>query len=108
MNATETLVPITREQILKIFEDAKEQTDYIICLMKHAFPDWDRIVKLNGHPRANSETCNFICRKAIEWDRQNTRNVMHGGAWLNWGYSVDDTIPPWFIRPCEVTYAKGN
>src|SRR5205085_9120644 len=100
--------PITREQILKIFEEATTQASYLIELYRIAFPEWDHIEEINGYPKAHSETCLFICQKCIEWDRKHEPRVMMGGAWLNKGFSCDDSVPPWFVRPCEVTYARGN
>ena len=88
---------LTKKQIDEIFEQAKEQYDYALALYKVAFPDFDDIKALDGHPKVSVETGKYLFDKAISFDREHHPDVVNGGLWLNKGFSSNDDVPDWEI-----------
>lgn len=97
------LISLTQESIDTIFNTATHQTDYIIALYRVAFPDWDNIASVDGHPQISKHTATHIFERAIAFDKINHADVMAGGAWLNKGFSTLESLPDWRILPCDFT-----
>lgn len=104
------LIPLTREDIDSIFAAAEIQSDYIIALYRVAFPFWDDIASVNGHPQISEPTGLYIFERAIAFDKENHPEIFNGGAWMNSGFSTldSDDIPDWHILPCEFEFKSGT
>jgi hypothetical protein len=96
------LIPLTREKIDQIFEDAEQQADYILALYEVAYPgDWETVEKFDPYPEVNAETWQYIADKSIEFDKKRHPDVFAGGAWMNRGFSIamKKQVPDWQILP---------
>lgn len=85
-------VTLSKEQIDKIFEDAKSQADYIMQLYYAALPgvNFDDIAYLSGYPVVNKFTGEYIFKQAINTDKIHCPEVFAGGAWMNRGFASYD------------------
>ncbi len=99
------LVELTRDSIDQIFDAASVQSDYIIALYRVAFPQWDSIASVDGHPTISEQTGLYIFERAIAFDKTNHPEIFNGGAWMNSGFTSLDSgdIPDWQILPCSFT-----
>jgi hypothetical protein len=97
-------IPLPKEKIDEIFEAAEDQRVYTINLYKVALPNWDEISQVNGFPKVNSKTNEYIFQKAGKFDLEKHPGVMNGGLWLNNGFSSLDAedIPEWNISLRDV------
>lgn len=86
-----------KERILEAFTQNTNQQDVVVDLYRLVLPDWDQIQNLKGYPEIGMELALFICRRFQEFDRCHHPNCMPGGAWLNWGFSVNRSLDPWGI-----------
>jgi hypothetical protein len=87
-----------KEAILEVFARNTDQHYAIIGVYRLVIPDWDEIDKLVGYPEAGTELSLFICRQCQEFDQRYHPRCMPGGAWLNYGFSVNRDIDPWGIN----------
>lgn len=95
---------LTKKVIDQIFEEAEQQSDYVLALYKIAYPSlWDMIAKVNGWPRVSKATHEYLFQKAIEFDIVHHPNVVAGGAWLNSGFGLEGEMKDWFVVPCDTT-----
>lgn len=95
------------EQIDAIFEAAETQADYVIGLYRLAFPRWDEIKEVSsGWPMVSNAMAEYLMAKAIAWDIEANVQAMHGGMWMNQGFSSDSNVVGWDIKTdhCEITY----
>jgi hypothetical protein len=93
------LVPLTRETIDTIFDAATDQWDAFIALYKVAHPDLDTIKSLERWPHVATPTSDYIFKKFITLDCKYHPDVLHGGLWMNSGFTWDPTIPDWYVQP---------
>ncbi|MFH2064736.1 MAG: hypothetical protein ABIK15_06035 [Pseudomonadota bacterium] len=99
-----------REYIEKIFEKhcekQSQQDQVLVDIYKMVLPEWDNIKLVHGHPKAGSDLWKFICRCFQDFDQEFHPHVMHGGIWLNTGFSACSDIGPWEISfdGCTVEY----
>ena len=82
-------VQLDREAVLRVFAEAKDQSDYMIALYKMVFPRWDDIISIEQWPKCNKDTWTWICRLAMDFD-QTHHGSLPGGCWLNKGFSGSD------------------
>lgn len=103
-------ISLTQESIDQIFDTASVQSDYILALYRVAFPEWDNIASVDGHPQISEPTGLYIFERAIAFDKVNHPEIFNGGAWLNQGFTSLDSedIPDWQILPCEYTLAESS
>lgn len=96
---------LTPKQIEMCF-DFNHQNDVVEALYRLAFPDYDRIKKIKGHPKAGAGVSKFIWDRCIAFDKIHHPNCIAGGAWLNWGFSTGKTLKPWEVstKGLEVEY----
>jgi hypothetical protein len=103
---------ITKEQVEEIFNNSKEQGDYIFGMYKLVIPKWDTVENVGGYPKCGKELSLFCIEKAIDWDKKHLDNhkVALGGAWINWGFSTldNDLLKPWEvdISHLNITYVN--
>lgn len=100
-------VTLTKEQIDACFEGETHQGDVIIKLYKLLHPDWDKIKKFNGFPRAGDGVWEYIMKKFRDFDEVHHPNVIKGGVWINNGWSSYNSadLAGWEAEPCtDVTY----
>ncbi len=93
-------IDLTKEKIDKIFSDTINQYEYLIELYKEVFPQWKKIKKLVGYPLCNKKTAEYIFEKAIAFDKKHHPEVLHGGLWLNYGFSIDQNMKDWKVKQC--------
>lgn len=98
-------VPLPREAIDKVFEEATCPPEYVVALYKLVYRDaWDTI-KSVGHPVVAEATNHYIFGKAIAFDQvYNTtlewrERIQPGGAWLSRGFTVGSNVPEWTAIP---------
>jgi hypothetical protein len=101
------LVRITKDQLEAIFARATRQGEYIEDIYRLVFPNWAQLKSVDGHPWCNKKLWEYICGLAMAWDRRHVGSLP-GGAWLNWGFSNDDSIPDWHALPCPVTLTTSS
>lgn len=95
-----SILPLTKAQIDKCFEEAEHQVDYCLALFQIAIPaDWQFIAQTKGYPKIGKKTATYIMEKAIEFDRKHHPNVMNGGRWMSMGFSQlsDVKLDEWAI-----------
>jgi hypothetical protein len=100
---------LNKETVEAVFRTSSNQSDAVEYLYRLLFPDYDRIKKINGHPKVGKDLSKLIWDLFISFDKEHHPNAMAGGAWLNWGFSTDYTLDPWgySIEGLEVVYEKA-
>jgi hypothetical protein len=91
------LIPLSKETIDKCFEGKTNQWEWLICLMRVLYPNWDRVAINTEFPLVNKEVHSYIGLKAIEFDQVHHPKIMAGGLWMNCGFSCSSnkSIPDW-------------
>jgi hypothetical protein len=95
---------LTKEMIDGIFGNAEDQAHALIELYKIPHPNWDKIKSISGFPRVSPDTCDYIFKKAIAFDKENHPDVTPGGLFLNKGFGNSDEIPNWTVVPAKERY----
>ena len=84
------------------------QVDILLALYRIAFPDYDRIVKMESWPTLSQTTWTYICEKFMAFDRKMHPDVLAGGMWsLGSGFSGHGKgVLDWCIdtSTCKVVY----
>ena len=109
------LVTLDPKAVAAAIKDAPNQTDGVLALYRMIYPQWDDIEQVGTDPEdtvtyaanhvhhrqtwpaCNKTTWKNICR--FFTDRGQQGNVMPGGPWMNSGFTTDDTLPDWKVRP---------
>lgn len=99
---------LSKDTIDTIFEMANEQGDYCLSLYSYAIPNWNAVISVNGYPKVNQETADYIFGKAIEYDKVHHPDVLSGGLWLNYGFGVDEHCEPWTVQYDEDIVQYGT
>ena len=103
---------LLKEQIDEIFEQAKHQVDAALALYRIAFPDWDNIKSLDGHPQVSKYTGTYIFDKFIAFDKEHHPEVVNGGLWMNKGFGSNTPVDKdWRVitSNCKIEYhEQGN
>jgi hypothetical protein len=89
---------LSKDTIDTIFEMANEQGEYWLRLYNYAIPNWSTVFFINGYPKVNPETAEYIFGKAIEYDKVHHPDVLSGGLWLDYGFGVGENIEPWTVQ----------
>ena len=89
---------LSKDTIDTIFEMVEEQGEYLVRLYNYAIPNWSTVFLINGYPKVNPETGEYIFGKAIEYDKAHHPDVVFGGLWLNYGFSLDKNVEPWTVQ----------
>jgi len=87
------IVKLEKEEIEKMFKvDGVKSTDVIVNLFELVYGKelFEKIKKINGHPKINEETNKQFFRLFIDLDEQNKVDHFKGGPWLNYGFSSVD------------------
>jgi hypothetical protein len=87
-----------KARILEVFTQNTDQHYAITGVYRLVIPNWDEIANLVGYPEAGVELSLFISRQCQEFDQKYHPRCMPGGAWMNWGFSVNRDIDPWGIN----------
>jgi hypothetical protein len=99
-----------RTYIEKIFdkhsEEQNHQDQVLVDIYKMVLPEWDDIKLVHGYPKVGSGLWKFICGCFQDFDSKYHPHVMHGGIWVNTGFSADRELGPWEIcfDNCSVEY----
>ena len=99
MNTKSNLLDLSPDIIAECFKNKDHQADVLLDLYKLVIPDWDNIAKLVSWPSCNDKIWQFICQKFIEFDKYHHRDCIAGGAWMNSGFGIDNTLPDWTVEP---------
>lgn len=99
---------LSKATIDTIFEMANEQGDYCLSLYSYAISNWNTVISVNGYPKVNPETAEYIFGKAIEYDKVHHPNVVFGGLWLNYGFGIDKNVEPWTVQYDEDDVQYGT
>lgn len=93
------LVSLPKKAIDQVFEEATHQSDYLIGLYRLVIPEWDALVRMIGvgYPAVSYKTWDYICRKAIAFDKEHLPQVLAGGLWINSGFSRSTAVPWWQV-----------
>ena len=102
------IIKLDRQAVNMVFQNAKNQGEYIIGLYRMVYPDWDRIVKVNGFPRVSDADGQHLFEQAIAFDRREHPDVLSGGGWLNNGFSVSDGIADGMCQQADYTLVEEN
>jgi len=96
-----------QQHLQRIFEESDHQNSVMTKLYKRLFPDWERILRIEGYPEVGQALWGYICNLFIEFDRQHHPNCLKGGAWINQGFSSSYKLEPWEInlQDCKVIYS---
>jgi len=92
-----------QERIDAIFEASENQQDAAIAVYTIAFPDWEKIVEVNGWPACGEKMHNYLFGKFIRLDKEHHPEVFAGGLWMNKGFSINRKLGDWEI---DVSKAK--
>jgi hypothetical protein len=89
------MITLDATAVRNLFADLNHQAEVLLALYKLIFPNWERIIKMEGYPAINDHTWNEICELFIAFDHLHHPNVMPGGHWMNRGFSIDNNPPNW-------------
>jgi len=89
------MAKLNKETVEAIFETSTTQHQAIEDLYRLLYPDYNRIKQIHGHPKVGAELSKTIWDLFIAFDKKHHPDVMAGGAYLNWGFSTDNTLDPW-------------
>ncbi len=96
---------VTQEQVDQVFQEVEthkepHQYECLIGLYKLAgLQEFDRVEKLLWWPACNETTWKYICKKFIGFDAKYHKNVVHGGLWMNAGFTMDKSLVDWEFAP---------
>jgi hypothetical protein len=94
------LVPLSKGQIDLYFAQLTDPAEIVLALFGHVLP-MGKIEKTKGYCKAHPTTNHYIMSKFIGAKHDHTSTTLKGGLWLNYGFSSDETIDPWYVLPCD-------
>ena len=82
--------------------ETMHQVDVVVALNRKVYDGgehpWEPITRLCGYPKAGRKLHEYVMEKFILFDRLYHSNVYAGGAWLNQGWSLDDSLEDWEVE----------
>lgn len=98
------MIALDQTAVRNLFADLNHQADVLIELYRLIFPNWERIVKLEGYPAINDHTWNEIGELFIAFDHLHHPDVFAGGCWMSRGFTISNNIPDWTVslQECQV------
>ena len=101
---------LTKDHVDEVFDITRgcnepNQGTALVLLYRCAFPNWDKITKLDGWPRIGNQLHRYIMDKFRAFDREYHPDCMEGGAWFNSGFGTyeNEGIGEWEVSPCGFT-----
>ena len=96
-----------QQYLQEIFEESEHQDSVIVKLYKMLFPDWDKIHRIEGFPTVGKALDAYIFNLFVAFDQEHHPSVFNGGAWINQGFSTNESLEPWeiSIENCKVIYS---
>lgn len=89
-------IKLTPEQLDPIFENAKTQEEYIMGVFALIIPRWDEVVSTGQLLKGSKNLCLDLMERGMAWDKKHLPGqVMPGGAMINYGLSLDESLPDW-------------
>lgn len=92
-------ITITPETIDDLFSHLPpEPGAYILPLFNLLLPPDTRyqdIAQFTDYPHAGDALFHYLWDKIVTWDKAHTFDHIPGGYWLNYGWSIDTSLPPW-------------
>ena len=105
---------IPEDKIQKLIEAIFDKHDHhgkvISDLYRMVLPGFDECEKVDGYPDAGENVWKFICKKCQEFDRIHHPGYFPGGAWLDFGFSINKELDPWDIRTdnCQLVFRLAS
>lgn len=97
-----------KEAVKQLFAENTHQAHVIEGLYKMVLPEWDNIESINGWPKCGKPFWLWISQQFMDFDRIHHPGVFKGGAWMNSGFSVDETLGDFEVSLEGVTFTmKG-
>ncbi len=95
-----------QQRLQEIFEAVDHQDSALTRVYQMLFPDWHRIIRIEGYPVVGQELWCYICNLFIHFDQEHHPGIFKGGLWLNNGFSSSSGLDPWEISfaGCNVVY----
>lgn len=91
---------------------AATESDALVALYRMLYPQWEDIEKIGDDaqpwPACNSKTWKEICRvfqdltNRLNQARRYDKQVMPGAVWMNNGFTQDETLKDWWVKPATV------
>lgn len=113
LNPTRDTVRLDRETVTQAILTAESETKAVELIFRMVYPQFDEIKSVDGYPKCNANTWKAICRpmqeltERLNKDRRYDRQVMPGGAWLNYGFSAqqanEQQLKDWEVLPAPFT-----
>lgn len=96
-----------QQHLQEIFEKSDHQDSVIVKLYKMLFPDWEKIQRIEGFPTVGKSLDEYIFNLFVAFDQKHHPSVFNGGAWINQGFSTNESLEPWEIslENCKVIYS---
>ena len=100
-------IPDLQVHLQTIFEESEHQSSVIVKLYKMLFPDWEEIQRIEGFPTIGKALDQYIFNLFVAFDQEHHPSVFNGGAWINQGFSTNESLEPWEIslENCKVIYS---
>jgi hypothetical protein len=105
-------VRLDEKKLAEDIRSAKTESDAVVAVYRQVYPEWDRIEKVGDEtlswPACNKTTWKRVCsmfmdltgvlNRARAYDKQ----VMPGGVWMNNGFTQDESLRDWWVKPAPV------
>lgn len=103
-------IRLDEKQLAESIRSAPSESDAVVAVFRMVYPNFDAIEKMDGYAKCNRRTSKAICQWFMELterlnrDRKYDKQVMPGGAWMNWGFSSDEQteLKDWWVMPAPV------
>jgi hypothetical protein len=91
-----------------IFDQSNHRENVLLDLYRMIFPRWDQIAMVSGFPEVGRELWTFIYLLFREFDRKQHPDSLPGDAWIEFGFSDNQSLLPWEISLacCTIEYCK--
>ncbi len=86
-------------EVDNIFDESAHQADVVDALYAMVIPDYERVTKIEGWPKAGEQIQRYLFDKFYTFDRKHHPEVMKGGRWMNCGFSTldNESVDPWEV-----------
>ena len=109
-------VTLNKDEVQAVVLQAESETKAVVAIFQMVYPNFDEIKSVDGYPHCNTATWKRICQwmqdltERLNKDRRYDKQVMPGGAWLNWGFSCHGDackeLKDWQVLPAPVVLAE--
>ena len=93
---------LSMEQVDACFK-REHQAKVLVALYRLVYPEWDKIDHVVDWPKCGPAISHYVMARMMVYDREHHPNVWAGGAWMNSGWSRDETLKDWQVEVAPVT-----